>query len=213
MTAVPTSPAPTPRHALGLPAGSVRALLAFGVLALSWGIVLKQLYGGDPKLPLMFVYLQALMLLILASFFAAHGKSIGGHVDQRPPLGLPRGSVRFLLLAGYAGLVYFLYRNKSEFDVPPTGQEAWFVLLLVTSGFFLGHFLSRFIQTLSGGTEPYWYQDIQAWMSLLAMIAMTVVSIMHLVINPSLKQPDQLDLTTVEAFLSAVVGFYFGSRS
>src|SRR5262245_42133147 len=132
--------APAPRHALGLPAGSIRALLGLGILGLSWGIALT--YGKDEKLPLVFVYLQILMLLVLASFFAAHGKTIGAHVSRSSPLGLPRGVVRLLLLAGYAGLGAFLYYHGRELELEPHSR-VWFALLLVTAGFFLGHIVSR----------------------------------------------------------------------
>src|SRR4051812_32540137 len=74
------SAAPPPvqtRHALGLPAGSVRALLAFGILGLSWLLVWRYSTASDTKLPLEFIYLQYLGVLILAHFFAAHGGSIG----------------------------------------------------------------------------------------------------------------------------------------
>lgn len=210
MSAAPSSSVPMPRHALGLPAGSVRAILAFGVLGLLWAIEL--IYDRDKSWPLLFFYLQALMLLILASFFAAHGKSIGAHVSPRSPLGLPRGSIRFILLAGYAGLAYFLYHNDRKFEAPPKG-EIWLALLILLTGFFLGHMIGRLIRGMSGGVEPYWFQDLQAWLSLLGMIAMAVVAIVHLFINPSLKPSAQLDMPTLEAFLAAVVGFYFGSRS
>ena len=92
-------PAPRPvRHALNLPAGSIRALLAFGVLGYLWILALKRDQAGKPLLThtevsLPFIYLQFLMVLILASFFAAHGATIGSHVSERSPLGLPRGSV------------------------------------------------------------------------------------------------------------------------
>src|SRR5260370_37946074 len=72
------------RHALGLPAGSVRALLAFMVLGLLWALA----YSAQEKdLPVTFVYLQYLMVLILAHYFAAHGSSIGGQTHTRSPLG------------------------------------------------------------------------------------------------------------------------------
>src|SRR5262249_9990285 len=72
------------RHALGLAAGSVRALLALGVLTLLWVVVLSN-YGGQLK-PI-YVYLQYLFVLILAHFFAAHGSSISSAKDQPSPLG------------------------------------------------------------------------------------------------------------------------------
>src|SRR5258707_13249355 len=104
------SPAPAntmPRHALGLPAGSVRALLAFGVLGYLWVLALaptregKSLLTENLQASQAFIYLQFLMVLILAHFFTAHGRSIGHQVSRRSPLGLPRGSVRILLLGGY----------------------------------------------------------------------------------------------------------------
>src|SRR5207245_7319491 len=94
------------RHALGLPAGSIRALLAFLVLAVLWLLALfanraeGETYATRP-LPLAFVYLQYVMILILAHFFAAHGSTIGRHVSPSSPLHLPSGTVRFLLLVGY----------------------------------------------------------------------------------------------------------------
>src|SRR5579859_6953824 len=88
-----STPAPAPqgyqRHALGLPAGSVRAILALGILGLLWLFVYR--YDDDHRLPLEFIYLQILMLLMLASYFTAHGKTVGRQVSPRSPLGLPSG--------------------------------------------------------------------------------------------------------------------------
>src|SRR5690242_8953334 len=97
------------RHALGLAAGSIRALLALGVLALLWVVVVTS-YGGELK-PI-YIYLQYLFILILAHYFAAHGSTIKGIKDQASPLGLPRGSVRFLLVAGYVGLIAWMYLHR-----------------------------------------------------------------------------------------------------
>src|SRR5437870_2858126 len=96
-------PAPAPqRHALGLPAGSIRALLALAVLGCLWLVAYRSVeQGPDTKLPLEFVYLQFLMVLILAHYFSAHGNTIGSTVSRKSPLGLPRGTVRLILLVGY----------------------------------------------------------------------------------------------------------------
>src|SRR5262249_2836036 len=107
MSPAATAGSPMPRHALGLPAGSIRALLAFGVLAALWVVVWT--FGREneeirKRQSITFFYLQSLMLLITASFFASHGSTIGPHISIGSPLGLPRGSVRFLLIVGYLGL-------------------------------------------------------------------------------------------------------------
>jgi hypothetical protein len=211
MSHVTTAPAPRalPRQALGLPAGSVRALLAFGVLGALWLLVLKH---GSAKMPMVFVYLQFLMLMIMAHYFTAHGHTIGEHISASSPLGLPRGSVRFLLLVGYAGLVIYLYRTQPEFEYPPTGDFLLLLTLLVT-GYFLGHYITAIIRGMSGGTLPFWYQDVCAWLALLAVIGLGILLIVYLVINPNAPPEDKVETPTVDAILAAIVGYYFGARS
>ena len=212
----PVRPAAPQRHALGLPAGSVRAILALAVLAMLWVLALRPVIGGqslaDFKLPVEFVYLQIVMVLILAHFFAAHGGSIGPQTGGRSPLGLPRGSIRFLLLAGYLGLAVYLFRTQPKYEVP--AQSALFLLLLLLfSGFFLGHLLTAAVRGASGGVLPYWFQDIQAWVALLAMGALAILMVVELFINPSLSLEYKIDMPTLEAVLAGLVGFYFGARS
>src|SRR5262249_31686255 len=137
------APASQPRHALGLPAGSIRAILAFGVLGYLWALVLSAPKEDDHYLlsktsSLAFIYLQFLMVLILAHFFTAHGHNIGSNVSQRSPLGLPRGSVRFLLLWGSLGMGAFMVYNEMSFRLPDTGPVV-LLLLVLTTAFFVGY--------------------------------------------------------------------------
>src|SRR5262249_7597815 len=165
-----TSPPPPPRHALGLPAGSIRALLGLGVLGLLWSLALR---FHDQTLPRSFIYLLFPMLLILAHYFAAHGKSVG-HVKERSALGLPRGSIRFLLMAGFLGLAYYLYHTGSAFETPPSGDVLFLVSLLL-SGFFVGYLLTALIAFLGGGQLPAWFQDVQAWVALIGLIGLVIL--------------------------------------
>jgi hypothetical protein len=210
------APLPPPRHPLGLPAGSVRAVLALSVLGLLWLLALRPLPGqgealGKIQLPSAFMNLQILMVLILAHFFAAHGHSIRRDASQRSPLGLPRGTIRFLLLAGYLGLAVYLYRTQLEFQYP--SSSTIILLLVLISGFFLGHLLTGTVRVLSGGEQPYWFQDIEAWVALLAILCMGVLLIILLFINPSLSLGQEVPLDVLESILAALVGFYFGARS
>jgi hypothetical protein len=205
------------RHALGMPAGSIRALLAIMVLAMLWLIVMRPDTVEDgtvvpAKLPLVFVYLNMLMILILVQFFTAHGKNIGPQVSGRSPLGLPRGSVRLLLIAGYLGLAYYLYKTHPAFEAPTTAEYALPMALLLT-GYLLGHLISGFLTRLGGGTPPAWYQDIEAWVALVAVMLLGIIVILRLVINMSLPMEQQLDVQLLETILAAIVGFYFGARS
>jgi hypothetical protein len=208
-------PPPPQRHALGLPAGSVRALLALCALGLLWLLVLFPMPGqgeGVKRVGLVYCYLQILMLLILAHFFTAHGHTIRPHPAARSPLGLPRGSVRFLLIAGYVGLAFYLWRTQPRFEYPPTGDIMLLVALLLTA-YFVGHLLTVFVRFASGGRLPFWFQDIQAWIAILAMLVMGGLIIVELIIKPSLADTQQKDWPALDPILAALVGFYFGARS
>jgi hypothetical protein len=209
----PATPPVRGRHALNMPAGSVRAVLAFGILGLSWLLVWRYGYGPEHQLPLEFIYLEYLGVLILAHFFAAHGNSIGQNVSTHSPLWLPRGSVRFLLMAGYLGLAAFLYLNQQlTFAEPASGQRVVLVLLLLTS-FFVGYLITMVVRTLSGGTLPYWFQDFEAWVALLALLALGLLACVQIFINPTLESQNRLGGPILEAIPVALVGFYFGARS
>jgi hypothetical protein len=214
-SSVPAS-LPPPRPALGLPAGSIRALLALSVLGLLWLLALQPMPGhvgpvGEIRLPTVFMDLQILMVLILSHFFAAHGQSIRVAGTGPSPLGLPRGSVRFLLLAGYLGLAGFLYHTQPKFEYPST--SALILLLVLLSGFFFGHVLTGVVRGMSRGVLPYWFQDVQAWSALVAILCMGIILIIQLFVNPSVSLEQKIDLPVVEAILAAMVGFYFGARS
>jgi hypothetical protein len=199
------------RQALGLPAGSIRAILALGVLGLLWLFVWQ--YNEQQRPPLEFIYLEYLMLLILASYFTAHGKTIGTQVSRRSPLGLPSGVVRVVLIAGYLGLAaYMWYYNRYQFDQEITAQPLVLVPLLLLCTFFLGHICTGIVRWVSGAVLPPAYQDIQAWLALLALLLMAGLAMFHLFIRPTLTTPYDVPVA-VEATLAAIVGFYFGARS
>jgi hypothetical protein len=181
-----------------------------------WAMVLRFDNGNTPirdrKLPLPFIYLQFQMVLIIVHFFTAHGKTIGSVVSRRSPLGLPRGSVRFLLMAGYTVLAVYLYFTQPEFEFPASGP---FILLigLLIGGYLLGHIVSGAISFVGRGRVPYWFQDFEAWVALIALFGMGILLIVFLFINPSVSESNKLDMPITQAVLAAVVGFYFGSRS
>jgi hypothetical protein len=213
-----TAAVPRRRHAFGWPAGSVRALLALGILALLWLIPLQALYveKHDPgkEVPLLpfFSYLQVLMVLILAHFFTAHRGSINATPEEPSPLGMPRGSIRFLLLAGYIGLTYYLWKNQALLHPKlPGGTEFILLTTFLLSAFFIGHVITGIMGGRSG-ILPFWYQDVLAWLALLALIVMIILILIHVFINPTLEK-DQIQPVSLENFLGILVAFYFGARS
>jgi hypothetical protein len=204
------------RHPLGLPAGSVRALLAFMVFGIIWAMLLLPEEQAVP-IPL---YVYYLMFLILGHYFAVRSHPSVAGVREHPPLYLPRGSLRLLMILGFAAaLGWGYYRNPNFFDRlnPAAAADSPAYLPLVLLGaFFLGVLMARVGQHLLADPVqgvPYWFQDVLAWLSLLAMLGMIAEFLIHLVINPSLALDRQLHLPHWEGFLAGLVAFYFGARS
>lgn len=206
----PTPPAVPARHALGLPAGSVRALLTIMVLGIVWALMLLPEERAVP-IPL---YLYYLMFLVLGHFFAAHGHSIGGaSAAGRSPLYLPRGTLRLAIVAGFVGVVaYLTYLGRDLSKIQPSLADQPFLPVVLLGTFFLGVLVKRMVQLTTGG-EPYWFQDIQAWVALLAMLGLGAEVIIQAIINPTLAEDKQLHLPEWQTILTGIVGFYFGARS
>jgi hypothetical protein len=198
------------RHALGLPAGSIRALLT----AIVFGLLAALLVSGEQgRVPLLYNYLWYLLLLIVAHFFAAHGNSIRAQPEERSPLGLPRGFFRFIFVAGFAGLIAWLYYQHQGFEPPPVGSTA--DPLIVLAGFFVGVCIARIVGWTSGAQVlPFWFQDLQAWVALIAVFALAIQVIVLVFINPYVSEGRQLFTEGHwEKWFAAIVGFYFGARS
>jgi hypothetical protein len=207
------TPAPllSTRHALGLPAGSVRALHTLLIVGLITALLLMS--HGDQVLPIP-AYLQYLLFLAIANFYAAHGHSIARGGEPRPsPLHLPAGFVRLLIFLVLVGVVVFkvitdqaglqAQLNASMAELP---KYPWMPLIIL-AGFFLG----VVFRWITGGERAFWAQDLQAWFTLVSALLLGGAVLIHLVINPSLETP--LQLPGWESFLAAVVAFYFGERS
>jgi hypothetical protein len=198
------------RHPLGLPAGSVRGLLALMVVGLIW---ILMLLPPDRFVPVP-LYLYYLLFLIVGHYFAAHGQRFGGpETGQRAPLHLPRGTVPLLIVLGFVGVLGWRYYTERDWaELQPSVQEQPWLPVILLAAFFLGIAMNRVINTVFS-RPPYWYQDIQAWLALLAMFGLFAEVMIQTVINPSLPAERRLQLPQVQAVLTAIVGFYFGART
>src|SRR5262249_46614276 len=144
MSTAPIAPGslkPPPRHALGLPAGSVRAVLALLVVGM-----ISLLIALPPTTPPRQIppYLFYLLFIILGHFFAAHGHSIGHIPGQPSPLYLPRGLVRLAIIAALVGAtVYSAVRDEEalkdqmQFSLQKITEQPFLPLVLL-GGFLLG---------------------------------------------------------------------------
>jgi hypothetical protein len=184
-------------NALGLPAGSVRALLALMIFGGIWYWMWR---SPDREVP---GFLRDLMFIILGHYFAA--RQARRNADGPSPLYLPRGTIRLALVAGFAVLAVAVYR-RDGFRV----NDAWMTLTLV-GGFMLGVLTTS---ALRGRRLPRAVEDARALVSLAAGVTL-ILLMFNLWRLPPEWAPFQQYLVKykVEDVLAAVVGFYFGSKS
>jgi hypothetical protein len=203
-----------PRNAFSWPAGSIRALLTLMIVGLICAILLIP-HGdkGDKPVPIP-AYLIYLLFLAVGHYFAHRSHARGSDRSlKHQPLWLPRGSVRLLVLGGLTGACVYCYVTDPEgFTAQWRASmqslpEYPLLPVLVLLGFLFGAVLRMLI----GAYAPPFWQDLEAWLSLIAVLLMVVATMIHLVINPSLSQ--ELNLPVWEVILATVVAFYFGERS
>jgi hypothetical protein len=201
-----------PRQPLGLPAGSVRALLLLLILGLIWGLMLFP-SEKEIRIPL---YLYYLIFLGLGHFFAAHGQSIAGPTTgHASPLHLPRGTLRTIFFLGFLavlGYPYYVHKGFEDLLKPqePLLQQAYLPLVIL-GGFFFGIFLNRVVGRMVGFSPPF--QDILAWLAILATLGLCAEVLIQLAINPSVDPEYRIQLGPWHVALSAIISLYFGARS
>jgi hypothetical protein len=198
-------------YPLGLPPGSVRAILTLMIAGLFWMLTLVPQPEGAPPVHIP-LFLFALLPMVLL-FFAAHGKSIRPDGSKvRSPLFLPRGIIRLLLVAGFGAAIGYQYhtdRALLESRLTPNPDDLWKwppILLTLGLGFLAGHLM---------GMGPWHkspkYQNLVAWVSLIAMLCLLAEIVLELVIRPGITQ--DFDPFLYECILTGLVAFYFGARS
>ncbi len=200
-------------HALGLPSGSIRALLALLIFATTCGLLVLRPSREVPD------YLRDLLLIIMGHYFAARRHAGQGDEPGPPPLYLPRGSVRLILVVGSVAVALLLYQ-RGQLTAPQ--QNPGVVTLLLVGGFLLGVMVNAVSDALRerGHRPPRLAEDLRALVAVAAALILIV-----LVLNRSILffSPERVDAILArwvligrygpEHILAAVVGFYFGSRS
>jgi hypothetical protein len=203
------APAPLKRHALALPAGSVRAIHVLAIVGVFCAMILM------PSAPTIPPYLIYLLFLMVGHYFAAHGVTIATRDEAAPsPLYLPGGTVRVLVVVALVGCIgWRLYSDEAglirQFEASLELLKMEPILpLVILGGFFLGVMVRAVLLRL----EPRpGFQDFEAWVSLIALLGIVIAGIIHLIVSPSLEE--SLYLPTWESFVGGVVAFYFGERS
>jgi hypothetical protein len=164
-------------------------------------------------------YLRDLLFIIMGHYFAARRRLGPAEELGRPPLYLPRGSVRLFLVAGTVAVAVLLYRSGqlTALDRNPAG-----VTLLLIGGFLLGVVLNA-LSTWSrdrGHVTPRLVEDLRAMTAIVAAVILAVMIWNQVFVIFPTDSVQALVLPRVhlsgfgvEHILAAIVGFYFGSRS
>lgn len=192
------------RYPLGLPSGSVRALLTMIVVAVTCSDILNGRKIGP-------VWAQTLMIA-LAHYFTSRRfvqlppemlrrLEADGVIPKEPlPLYLPRGTIRLLILAAFIGVFAFQFRQGTLFNPDP------FAIFITLLAYFLGATLRGILNWWyrgKPGESSRWWADTRAITVLVALIATSLLQI----IGQQHLAPYWLENITM-----AMVLFYFGSR-
>jgi hypothetical protein len=207
---------PPRRHAFGWPPGSIRAILVLIVVALTCALMLltRTQRGTIIAIP---PYLLYLLFMAVGYYFAARGHGKEVHKDVPPPLWLPAGSIRLIIMAALTatiaykvvtdrdGLMEQLRASAQQLDQQP-------VIPVVILGAFFAGVLFRALVIGKHERSP-WAQDLEAWVALIGILLMGIAALIHLVINPTLLAGNMVTGEEWEAFLAGIVALYFGLRT
>jgi hypothetical protein len=192
------------RPPLGLPTGSVRALLTLLILA----VVVHEVVLGRP---VAVIWTETLVIALAYYFtyrrFASLPREViirlereGTLPTEASPLGLPRHTIRILIILAIGALGAYLYREDRLL-------EPQVITIFGTAlCYLLGVFISGVTSWWSKGHKTlatHFWEDIKA-----AVVLMTVAATAGLhFLGRSDMVPHWLETTTV-----GLVLFYFGSR-
>jgi hypothetical protein len=196
---------PVARPPLGLPTGSVRAILAILIVAV---VIVETVRGHDIDQ----LWTETL-LIALAHYFTSR-RFVGlspavlrrledeGHVPRESnPLFLPRHSIRALIVLSFAALAYYVFEVQgigSFSAIPP-------VLITVTSyllGILAGSVWAWRYRHRSTVPSRFW-EDVKALTVILVMLGTAI---------PYFLDHGDLVPAQIRNAALALVLFYFGSR-
>ncbi|HET6423195.1 MAG TPA: hypothetical protein VFG20_05900 [Planctomycetaceae bacterium] len=189
---------------LGMPTGSVRALLTLIVVAV---VVMNLATGRDLDVIWVETLLMALAHYFTSRRFVELPKDVrlklerdGILEEEQHPLFLPKHSIRLVLLASFAGLAAYLYRENRLWE--PRAAT----LLGMIFAYLLGSLLRGFGRWWNRGrTTP----PSRFWGDAKALVVLTMVGAVALCEFTGMR--DILDDRVHKVALGLLL-FYFGSR-
>jgi hypothetical protein len=208
MSTVPT----TVRHPLGLPLGSVRALISLVIAVHFWMmLVIPKPENVGEKAFHVPINLWFLMLLSMV-FFVAFNPFGSSDEDEDVRMGAPAIVLRAIILIVTGVVLVYEFLNHQERlleRLTPTGENVskqWVACGLS----LLGGLLFGKIMKLFPFQESQGYRAIISWLALLASIMALVLFVTETFIQPNLQQ--NVDLLVLQCITTALTAFYFGAR-
>jgi hypothetical protein len=184
------------REPLGLPRGSVRAIATLVTAGCCWIlIVAEQPVPG---------YVLSLLLTVIGYYFGFRQKvkSAGSRIFDasaavREPLYLPGGSIRTLLILGFAGCGVLLAARRQ------IAEPAYLEFFIILAGLVGGYFFARlFTVNLDPGTAGLVNHAKGA------LVLGATIGLAALLLTGLYHERPRLGLA-----LACTISFYFGSRS
>jgi len=184
---------------LGLPSGSVRAVIALMLSGTLWYQILN---GVEPK-----AILVESVLLVVGFYFGVRsgtGPPLAPASTEgtRQPLFLPRGSIRLVLLFGFFGVIaYMWFKNRG---IP----DAFTLILEVLASYIIGYVASVIVaRRQKAGKKPS--KSVAVFRNANAIAAMALVGYLcgTIVFTWPVFYPEH-----TENAMAWIVAYYFGSR-
>ena len=184
------------REPLNLPRGSVRATATLATAGCCWILVLI-----NARVP---GYLLSLLLTIIGYYFgfrrkarSAQSRILNASARVQEPLNLPGGTIRLILILGFAGCAVVLWARDQIVN------PAYLEFFIILAGLVAGYFFARLSRGTVGSASGNLINHVKGFLVLAATGALVV-----LLLGGMYTDVPRLGLT-----LACAISFYFGSRS
>jgi len=181
---------------LNLPKGSVRAVATLVAAGCCWILML-----AGRAVP---GYLLGLLLTIIGYYFgfrqklkSAESRILDASSQVQEPLNLPGGSIRLLLILGFAVCGVVLWARRQLI------HPAYLDFFMVLAGLVAGYFFARLATGATGSPLGNLINHAKGALVLAAAVALAVVLLMGF----------DAGLPHLGLILACLISFYFGSRS
>lgn len=190
---------------LGMPNGSVRAILALTVVIVACQ---QMLTGGTPS-----VLLSETLVIVLTHYFAARQnihigaklraklKSTGDWPQEEKPLWLPHGTIRSLITAAFLITVIMLIEQERLLD------SNVLTLLAPFAAYLLGTLLRQKREEPESGKPRSWFARASLHLSAILVVGSSLILLM-LAFNNMLPAINDW----IASLLLSTILYYFGTR-